>query len=102
MTRMTTADCQISRSAFSDERVFRITLDGSEHVGAASANYCRKNDGSPLAGDEPPANRRIKGKVAARVVSSSGDILCVSLPDGEVVNVNSNQLGQEVPADVFV
>jgi hypothetical protein len=100
---MITVDCQISRSAFSDERVFRITLtDGSEHVGAASANYFRKNDGSPLAEDEPPANRRVKGKVAARVVSSSGDIVCVSLPDGEVVNVSSNQLGQEVPADVFV
>jgi len=48
--------------------------------------------------------RRTLGKLA-EALSVPVDELWpgfISLPDGEVVNVNSNQLGQEVPADVFV
>ena len=100
---MITVDCHIFRSAFSGERVFLVTLgDRAEHVGAASVNYFLKGDGSALGPDEPPPKGQIKGKIAARVVQHLGDTVFVSLPDGEVVHVKRNQIGQWVSPDVLV
>jgi hypothetical protein len=103
MGRMISVACQISRSAFSDERVFRLPLaDGSEHVGAASLIYCYKSDGTPLGAAEPGPDRTIEGTVAARTISETPGRVVVSFPDGEVVEVRSKQVSQEAPRNVLV
>jgi hypothetical protein len=101
--KMIRIKCQISRSAFSDERVFRITLaDGSEHAGAASRIYFYNSDGTPLSTLEPARARPIDGAVSARCIKETQGKVLVSLPDGEVVEVKSKQVSQETPGNVLV
>ena len=103
MDRMITLTCKISRSAFSDERVFRLTLaNGSEHVGAASRIYFYKSDGTPLSAAEPAPDRSIDGTVAGQRIREAAGRVMVSLPDGDVVEVKRSQVSQEAPHNVLV
>jgi hypothetical protein len=55
MEKLVRIPCRISRSAFSDERVFRVaSADGAEHIGAASVVYFSKGDRSALGPKDPP------------------------------------------------
>jgi hypothetical protein len=87
-------DCKITRGGFSDERIFKLRRhDGTEYTGIASRRYCWGPDDRLLAADEPPsADEWIKGKVAARILSADGREADVSVPDGEAITVNVDQL----------
>ena len=103
MDRMISVTGKISRSAFSDERVFRLTLaDGKEHIGAASLIYLYKSDGRPLSAAEPSPDRSNNGRVAGRGIKETAGGVVVSLPDGEVVEVKRSQVSQEAPRNVLV
>ena len=79
--------CTLSKSAFSGERVFRVSLtDGTDHIGVAPVGYCLHHDRSPLKGQEPASP--IKGLVEGRVISNGGRIVTVAVPDGEVISVS--------------
>jgi hypothetical protein len=88
--------CQLSRSAFSGERVFRITCsDGSEHVGVAPTHYCYTTDCTSVGPDTPPKGKRIEGFVKGVSVENGGDEMAVALPDGNTIRVNRDQLKSE-------
>lgn len=96
MSRDVTVACKISRSAFSGERIFHLTLPGRiEHVGAASVDYFRKKNGKPLDASEPGAGQKLDGKIVARVVEWRDDQVVASLPDGDVVTLSANQVTPE-------
>jgi hypothetical protein len=85
--------CQISRSGFSGERVFRLTLaDGTEYVGVAPVDYCYHPDKSPLGTDDPPQGQRIDGLVEGRVIENGGRVAKVAMPDGEVIEVSLDRI----------
>ena len=85
--------CRLSRSAFSGERVFRVTCsDGSEHVGVAPVHYCRTSDGNPIGPNAPAKGERIAGFVQGLSVENGGDEMAVALPDGNTVKVTLDQL----------
>jgi hypothetical protein len=103
MAEIVRIPCKISRSAFSDERVFRVaSADGAEHIGAATVIYFSKGDGSPLGPKDPPADKPIWGQVAAQSIKGFQDTVLVYLPDGEVVHVKSSQIREEASANVPV
>src|SRR5438046_1220928 len=94
MARNVAVFCKIRRGAFSDQRIFQILLPtGDEHIGAASVQYFVKKNDSVLGASEPPHGKELDGKVAARVVDESDNVVVTSLPDGEVVTLQKNQLG---------
>jgi hypothetical protein len=87
--------CRISRSGFPDERVFRVTLaNGSEHVGAAPANYFFTEDQHPLPAEQPVQRLvRILGYVAARVIQRKADgSLLLSVPLDDVLLVSPSEV----------
>ena len=85
--------CQIERSAFSDERVFTISLPGGkQYVGAASRIYCWNEQGNRLGPAEPAEGEAINGYVAARAAGREGDLVLVSVPDGQTIKVEPSQL----------
>ncbi len=92
---LVTARCRISRSGFPSERVFRVTqADGTEHIGAAPANYFFGADGSRLLADQPAQRLvQIPGFVAARVLNRTDDgTLLLSVPSGEVLWVQPSEV----------
>ena len=65
--------CQLSRSAFSGERVFFVTqADGKEYVGVAPVDYCFRSDKAPIGPDDPPGKNRVDGFVEGRVIEDGG------------------------------
>jgi hypothetical protein len=101
-------DCSIGRSAFSDERIFRIPLsvgkEHTEHIGAASRQYFFNRKGESIDADQPVHGKMIAGRVAARYIQAEQGGILVSLPDGEVIVVGKDQvkLPREVSPDVSV
>jgi hypothetical protein len=85
--------CEISRGAFSAERIFRIKLPNQEeYVGAASLDYCYTDKGRPLESDQPPPGKTIKGKIEARFIQEKeGGTMLVAVPDGAVLTVGADQ-----------
>jgi hypothetical protein len=82
--------CKIARSAFSDERIFTISLGPQkEYIGAASRLYCWKQTGERFGPDEPNGDAPIQGLIAARLVDGEGDVSLVNVPDGETIEVKS-------------
>ena len=82
--------CRISRSGFSDERVYRATLaNGTEHIGAAPADYFFTEDQRPLPADVPAERLvRVPGFVAARIIERDPDgALLLSVPLADVLLV---------------
>jgi hypothetical protein len=100
--RLIALPCRISKGAFSDERVFEIDLpDAPEpYVGAASRQYCWDQEGRPLSKDDPEEGVAIHGKIAARLLGNRGEKALVSIPDGEVIVVNANQVIPRPPERV--
>ena len=94
MSQYVALDCEITRGGFSDERIFKVRRDDdTEYTGIASRRYCWGRDDRLLAADEPPsAEKWVKGKVAARILSVRDHRADVSVPDGEVITVKVGQL----------
>jgi len=94
--------CKITRSGFSNERVFRIEVaDGSIYVGACPRQYCFTGTGQPLKENQPAEKGKIiEGLVLASRVREEGDgIILVSVPDGAVLPVKTAQI-QKAPREV--
>lgn len=82
------AECRISSGSFSGECVFEIDrTDGQPYVGLAPRRDCRNKDGQKLRPNEPEGDKKIDGKVAARVVSNGGNDAIIAIPDGEAIKV---------------
>lgn len=78
MARFVRILCKISRSAFSDERVFRIAAaDGAEHVGAASVMYFSKGDDQvAFAGrDDLPLAQPERGPASGLAIFAHGFVI---------------------------
>jgi hypothetical protein len=85
--------CQIARSGFSGERVFRLKLaDGTEYVGVAPVDYCLRQDQTPVGPEEPAKGERIPGLIEGQVVANGGDLVLVAMPDGETIQVRPDQI----------
>jgi hypothetical protein len=87
--------CRISRSGFDYERVFRATLaNGTEHIGAAPADYFFSEDQRPLPADQPAERLvRVPGFVAARVIERKPDgSLLLSVPLADVLLVRPSEV----------
>jgi hypothetical protein len=92
---MVAVRCQISRSGFSSERVFRITLpNGGEYVGAGPVEYFFDENRRRLAADQPAQREvRIPGFVAGRVVTAEPvAVPLLSLPSGDVVRIGRSEI----------
>ena len=82
--------CKMRPAGFSGEVTFEITTsEGTSHLGLASRRYLLTERGKPLS-DE--LRGESVGFVAARLLEEHEDETLVSIPDGEVVSVNSSQL----------
>ncbi len=93
--------CEISRGAFSAERIIQISRGSEEepHMGACSFRYCFTAKGERLKGDQPPHGEKIKGMVAARRIRDLEDgTVLVSIPDGAVLIVDAEQI-KEAPKE---
>ncbi len=87
--------CRISRSGFSSERVFRVTLaSGAEYIGAAPADYFFAEDQHPLPANQPAQRLvRVPGFLTARVLERKSDgALLLSVPSGEVLLVRPDEV----------
>jgi hypothetical protein len=86
--------CRLSRSGFSGERVYRVTLaDGkTEHVGVAPVHYCRTAKREPIGRDQPSSGNQIDGLIEGLLVENGGDEADVAMPDGETIRVNVDQI----------
>jgi hypothetical protein len=89
--------CRLSRSGFSGERVFRVTLAGGsgEHVGVAPVDYCKTPDGEPI-GDDQPAQKNSEGLVEGLLIENGGDTAHIATPDGETITVDVGQIRFQV------
>jgi hypothetical protein len=77
--------CRISRSAFPDERFFRIaTFDGRDHVGIGPAHYFWDDQDKPIGSDVPGEGQEIEGLIAAQVLKVEAARALVEVPDGSV------------------
>lgn len=82
--------CEISRGAFSAERVFGLqTYSGRTYVSVSPVYYCFKEDLTPLERDEPSNHNRLQGCIEGRVVSNGRDKARVAIPDGATVEVHT-------------
>jgi len=85
--------CEITRSAFSGERIVKFRqANGEEYVGAAPVEYCRTSTFRRLEADDPTGDESINGFVEAYLVKNGGDLARVSLPDGEGAEVNVGEI----------
>lgn len=91
-------ECQLSRSGFSSERVFRLetTTPGEEFIGTAPVQYCRTKAKKLLSPDEPEERKPIKGLVEARVIRKEPDSsVWLYFPDGSVAQVSEKLLSEQ-------
>ncbi len=92
-TPLAALPCRISRSAFPDERVFRITTsEGREHAGSGPAYYFWDATSKPLGVDTPGYDQEITGFVATQVLKVEASRALVEVPDGSVAWVNVSDL----------
>jgi len=81
-------NCNISRGAFSGERVFEIRLASGEYTGVAPLHYFQKTDGGELKPSEPPPDNTMAGTLSAKLIMiQRGEIAFVAIPDGEAITV---------------
>ena len=86
-------NCNISRGAFSGERVFEIRLASGEYTGVAPLHYFQKIDGGELMASEPPPNNTMAGTLSAKLITMQrGEIAFVAIPDGEAVTVPASNV----------
>lgn len=95
-SRIVKVRCKIARSAFSGERVFIVRLFGGgedcEYEGLAPTHYFGTEQGNSLSDDQPPRDGEIPGTLAARLIKHEDDVVEVALPDGETVELPSDEL----------
>jgi hypothetical protein len=86
--------CHISRSPFSDQRIFRIQpLDGSECIGDALAKYFWTEDLKPITTDQPEQRGvLLPGYVAAYEMRRENGAVVVYLPSGDVIDVAADSV----------
>ena len=89
-TKLVALKCVISRGGFSEERVF--ALKDIDHKGVCSRRYLWRENGAALDESEPALGQEIDGFVAARIIDIRRSGVLLSIPDGEVVEVPSEQL----------
>jgi hypothetical protein len=99
--------CTLSRSGFTDERVFWVKMaDESSYAGACPRQYCFAPKGRPIKEDEPERHKSMEGLVLARHVRTEAeDKALVSVPDGGVLLVRADQIRdapRELSPDVLV
>ena len=83
--------CQLTRSGFSSERIFRIDqADQAEHIGAAPVHYCWTEEGKRLNENSPAKGKRISGLVQPYVISNGGLKARIETPDGENIEVDTS------------
>jgi hypothetical protein len=101
-TRVVHVRCEISRSAFSGERTFRVSrAGGDEYIGAAPVHYFYSSDDSQL--DEygaPQGDDSVEGSVEALLIENGGDDATVVFPGDEMVTVNTNLVRRDLPETV--
>ena len=80
--------CTLARSAFSGERVFKISRpSNNEYIGVAPLTSCYDERKQRLSAAQPRESTRIDGFVSARIVRNGGEEAVVLIPDGEMINV---------------
>jgi len=83
--------CTMFPGGFSGEIGFEMEAHGGKHKGLASRRYFWKQDWSRLGKD--PLTGPIRGFVAVRILGEGKrDAVLLSIPDGEVVNVKSDEI----------
>lgn len=97
--------CQLSRGAFTDERIFRIKLaEEGTYTGACPRQYCYTREGKLLKTEQPEKGKQVSGLILARRVADPGEgSVLVSVPDGEVLAVMAEEIRpapKEVSPDV--
>ena len=79
--------CRLTKSAFSGERVFRVTAKQiDEYVGVAPLSYCYDETRNQLRQDQPQ-NDAMHGHVSAQMISNGAEWAKVLVPDGESIQV---------------
>ena len=92
--------CDISRSAFSGERVFEVpTTAGGLFIGAAPVDYCTARNGMRFGPNDPPRNQKAHGFVAARIVRDGGGRARVAFPDGEGAEISADLVRERLRND---
>lgn len=67
--------CRISRSAFSQERIFRLKVAfGVEHTGIASVHHLRDNEGNPINDGIPEKGVEVSGYVVVKWIADATSI----------------------------
>lgn len=91
MTQRALLKCDLSRSAFSGERVFKVDLQNDEdaYEGVAPLGYCYDALGNQLQPDKPEANQYTEGRVSTKVIRNGGNTATVLVPDGEIIEVST-------------
>jgi hypothetical protein len=86
----------MSPGGFSGELAFVIALsDGTKHEGAASRRYFWTQDGHPV--EKNDMKDATPGYIAVRILEENGKHVLLSIPDGEVVKVNKEQIVSSEP-----
>ena len=91
-TRWGKIPCRISRSGFSNERVFEIVGESSSIRGVSSRNYCLDANGEEIGHDVPPLGEFLDGYIVARIIEEDGIEVTVSLPSGDVVAFSADNV----------
>ena len=91
MTQRALLKCDLSRSAFSGERIFKVDLQNDEdaYEGVAPIGYCYDISGNQLPADKPEENQYTEGRVSTKVIKNGGIIATVLVPDGEIIEVSA-------------
>jgi hypothetical protein len=84
--------CKFRGSGFPNERIFIVESESGVVLrGIAPLQYCYTREHRPL-GDKPDAGKEVDGLVVGVVIASIGKIVRVYLPDGEVYDLDSDQV----------
>src|SRR5438552_56134 len=87
---MNAISCTMLPGGFSGEIGFQMEFAGGSHIGLASRRHFWRKDRTPLGKDSVVSAE--PGYVAVRVIREEDGDLLVSIPDGEVLKVRSDQI----------
>jgi hypothetical protein len=80
-------ECQLYRSAFSGELVFRVETTSGQPYEGVTPKHCATPDNAP-------SGAGVQGQVEVRVLSNGGNEARVSAPDGEILTVPADLVRQ--------
>ncbi|MCP4701520.1 MAG: hypothetical protein GY862_32385 [Gammaproteobacteria bacterium] len=85
--------CEISRGAFSSERIFKLNLQGGESYNSlADYHYCMDSNRKALSKDYPAEDKSINGYIQAYLLPKQEGSTYISIPDGEVIPVSEDEI----------